>query len=50
MWSPTQVIQGLGTATTLVVAARQLVDSLTKLAASRNFGEGELLIEKTPAF
>jgi hypothetical protein len=50
MWSPTQVIQVLGAATSLLVAATPLVKTLSKFTTSLISEMRELVIEKTPAF
>lgn len=57
MWSPAQVIEALGAATTLLGAATTLLGAATafvnassKFATSRFSEMAELVIEKTPAF
>jgi hypothetical protein len=50
MWSPAQVIEALGAATTLLGAATAFVNASNRFATSRFSEMAELVIEKTPAF
>jgi hypothetical protein len=50
MWSPAQVIEAFGAATTLLGAATAFVNASNKFVTSRFSEMAELVIEKTPAF